>query len=85
MEEGSIKDAKNFTVDKFNHASSSQIENANAVFTSEKLDTLDKIVHTINNLTINNAEYYESNTATASDAQGNPTKNPETVTQTRNG
>ena len=36
-------------------------------------------------MTINDAKYYESNTATASDAQGNPTRNTETATHTSNG
>ena len=35
-------------------------------------------------LTINNAEYYESETATASDTQGDPTCNPKTVIHTSN-
>ena len=34
---------------------------------------------------MDNAEYYESKTATASDEQGDLTKKPETVTHTRNG
>ena len=34
---------------------------------------------------INDAEYYESNTATASDSQGDLTRNTEAVTHTRNG
>ena len=37
------------------------------------------------NLTINDGKYHESNTATASDAQGNLKRNPETVTHTSNG
>ena len=59
-------------------------ENANVVFTSEKPDKLDELVKAINNLTINDAEYYESNTATASDAQGDITRNPVKVTHTSN-
>ena len=39
----------------------------------------------VQDLTINDAEYNESNTATASGAQGDPTFNPETVTHTSNG
>ena len=36
-------------------------------------------------LTINNAEYYASNSDTASDAQGDLTRDTNTVTYTRNG
>ena len=35
-------------------------------------------------LTINDAEYYESNTATMSDTHGDLKRNPETVTHTNN-
>ena len=38
----------------------------------------------VNNLTINDAKYYESNIVTASDAQGDLTHNLETVTHTSN-
>ena len=58
--------------------------NSNAISTSEELDKLDELVDAFKNLTINKAEYYDSNTATASDAQGNLTSDPKTFTQTRN-
>ena len=45
---------------------------------------MEKLVNTINNLTINNSKY-ELNTAITSDAQGNLTSNPDTVTRTSNG
>ena len=51
----------------------------------QKLDKLDKLVDAVKYSTTNNSEYYESNTVTASDAQGDPTHNLETVTQTSNG
>ena len=51
----------------------------------QKLDKLDELVDAVKYSTINNAKYYESNTVTASDAQGDPTRNLETVTQTSNG
>ena len=60
-------------------------ENANIIFTSDKLDKTEELVDAVNILTINYAEYYESNTATASDAQGDLTHNQEIVTQTSNG
>ena len=36
-------------------------------------------------MTINDTKYYESNTATVGEAQSDLTRNPETVTHTRNG
>ena len=45
----------------------------------------DDLVDAVNNLTMNDAEYYESNTATASDAQSKLASNPETVNHTING
>ena len=85
MEEESITDANNITADTFSHASNSQRENTNAIFTSEKLDKPDKLVDAVKKLKINDSKYYESNTATASDAQGNITRNPENFTHTSNG
>ena len=67
----------------FIHASSSQWENSNKIFTSEKLEKSDKLVDAINNSTINNA-VYELNTATAIYPQGDLTSNPDTITHTRN-
>ena len=69
MEEESIVDANNITADTFSHASNTQRENANTVFTSEKLDKSYELVDAIKNLTINDAKYYESKTATVIDAQ----------------
>ena len=59
--------------------------NENTIFTSEKLDKSDDLVNAVKNLTINDAIYYESNTATANDAQGDITCNLETGTHTSNG
>ena len=59
-------------------------EVATAIFISEKLDKLNELVDAVNNLTINNTKYFESNTATASDAQSDLTHNPETATCTSN-
>ena len=85
MEEESIADDNNVTADTFSHASNTQRENTNAVITIEKLNKLDKLVDAVKKLTINNAKYYKSNTATANDTQGNLTRNLETVTHNRNG
>ena len=84
MEEESITESNNVTADIFSHASIAQRENANEIFTSEKKDKSDKLVDTVKNLTINEADYYESNTATASDTQGDITSNPYKITHTSN-
>ena len=55
------------------------------IFTSKKIDKSDYLVDEVNNLTTNNAKYYESTTSTASDTQGNLTRNMETGTHTSNG
>ena len=60
-------------------------ENANTIYISEKVDKLDELVEAVNILTINDAKYYEPNTATASDAQGGIVRNPETVAHNSNG
>ena len=71
-------------MDIFSNTSNTQIENENAIFTSEKIDKSDELVEAVEDLTIDNAKYYESNTATASESQGYTTHNPETVTHTSN-
>ena len=45
------------------------------IFTSEKLDKSYELVDAVNNFTINNAKYYESNTATVSDSKGDIKRN----------
>ena len=82
-EEESITDVNNVTADAFSQASSSQRENADAIFKSDKIDKSYELVNAINNLTIND-NVYELNRATASDTQGNITSNPDTVTHTSN-
>ena len=68
----------------FSHTSKTKKENANTIYISEKVDKLDELVEAVNILTINDAKYYESNTATASDAQGGIVRNPETVAHNSN-
>ena len=51
-------DANNVASDTFSHASNTKRDNANAIFTSEKLDKSDELVDAVNNLTINYAKYY---------------------------
>ena len=76
MEEESIADSKNVTADTFSRASNTQRKNSNAIFTNEKLDKSYELVDAVMNLTIDDAEYYESKTATISDAQGDLTSDP---------
>ena len=76
-------EANNVTADAFRHASISQRENSDAVFTSEKLDKSDNLVNEINNLTINESGY-ELNKATVSGTQGYLTSDSDTVTHTSN-
>ena len=85
VEEESISVFNNVTAGTFSHTSNIQRENANAVFTSENLDKSDELAYALKDWTNNNAEYYESYTATASDSQGDPTCDPKTFTHTSNG
>ena len=78
-------DAINVTADNFSHKSNTQRENLNAIFTIEKLDKLDKLEDMLKDLTINNAKYCLSNTATMSDAQGDHEIYTKTVTHTSDG
>ena len=59
--------------------------NANEIFTSEKLYKSDELADALKYLTINNTRYYVSNSVTASDVQGDLTRDPKTVTHTING
>ena len=59
-------------------------KNEDAIFTSEKLDKSDELVDTINKLTINDSGY-DLKKVTASDAQGDLARNPDTVTHTSSG
>ena len=85
MEEGSITDDNNVTEDTSSNASNAQRKNANTQLTNEKLDKSDEIVYTVLKMTTNDSEYYESNTETASDGQGDLKENLETTTHTSNG
>ena len=77
MDEESISDANNVTADTFSHTSNTQRENANTIFTSDKLDKSDELADTLKDLTINDAEYYVANSETANDANGDPAKRSE--------
>ena len=84
MEEESISDANNVTEDTFIHTSNTKIYNANEIFTSEKIDKSDDLTDALNDLTIKNDGYYASNSAIASNAQGDIKRDPKTVTHTSN-
>ena len=71
-------------MDTFSHMPNTKRENENMIFTSNKIDKSDELLYALRNLTINNAIYYVSNSATARDAQVNLTCNPKTVTNTIN-
>ena len=71
-------------MDTFSHMPNTRKENTNTILTSEKLDKSDKLEDTLKDLKINDAKYYESETATARDAQGDPTRDPKTVTHASN-
>ena len=64
--------------------SRAQRENSNVIFTSEKLEKSEELVDAVKNLTVNDAKYYDSNTATVRDEQVNITSDPETVSHTCN-
>ena len=78
-------DAHNVTADNFSQMSNTLRENANAILTSEKLDKSDELAETLKDLTINNAEYYVSNSANVNNAKGNPVRYLKTVTHTSDG
>ena len=71
MEEESIADYNNVTANIFSNASNTNRKNANRIFRSEKIDKSDELVDSVNNLTTNDAECYESKTATTGNAQVN--------------
>ena len=58
VEYESISDFNNLTADTFSHASNTQRENSNAIFTSEKLDNPNELLDTENKLTINDSKYH---------------------------
>ena len=84
IEKESISDTNNVTAETFSHTSNTKRENVNAIFTNEKLYKSDDLAYLLEDLIINDAKYYESNSATSSDAQGDTTLDPETVTPISN-
>ena len=59
-----------------------QGENENAILTSERLNNSDALVEMLKVLTINDAGYYESESANTNDAKGNLASNKEVATHT---
>ena len=59
IEEESIADANNVTADTCSHASNTQRENANRIFTIEKLEKSDELLDAVKNVIINDTKYYE--------------------------
>ena len=72
----------NLTVDTFSQTSNTQRENKNTILTSEKRYKLDALAETLNGLTVNDAGYYESDSANENDAKGNLASNPKITTHT---
>ena len=77
-------DDNNVTANTFSNISNTQIDNANAIFTSEKLDKLENLTDTLKDFRINDSECYLSKSAASRDTQDNLTRNPKTVTYTSN-
>ena len=73
-------DANKVTADTLSRTPNTQRYNANTIFTSENLYKLDELVDMLKYLTINYAEYYVSNSATANGAKGDHAINPSIVT-----
>ena len=55
------------------------------IYTIEKLDKSDKLAETLKGLTINDSEYYVSNSATTNHAKGDPASDPKIVIHTSDG
>ena len=82
-EDVSITVSNNVTADTFSLASSSQRENLNAIFTSEKLEKLDEPVDAVKKMTRKKFGY-DLNTATARYSQVSFASDLDTVTHTSN-
>ena len=80
--------AHNITVDTFSQTpvtSNTQGENKRTILTSEKRNKLDILAETLKGLKINNTGYYESESANANDAKGDPVSDPKVATHTSYG
>ena len=75
-------DSHNVTADTFSQTPNTQGYHANAILTSEKLDTSDDLAEMLKDFTINDAGYYVSDSANANDAKGDPASDTKTFTRT---
>ena len=77
-------DTNNVTVDTLSHTPitpNTQGENENAILTSERLDKSDSLAEMLNNLTVNDVGYYESDSENAN----HPGSDPEVAIHTSEG
>ena len=77
--------AQNVTVDTFSQASNTQRDHANMILTSEKQDKSNDLEETLKDMTINDAEYYISDSLNANDANSILKSNPEIFNHTSYG
>ena len=75
-------DAHNVTADIFSQTSNIQREDANTIWTSEKLDKSYALAEMLKGLIIYVSGYYWSDSANANDAKGDPASDPKTGTHT---
>ena len=78
-------DAHNVTADIFSQTSNIQREDANTIWTSEKLDKSYALAEMLKELTIYVSGYYWSDSANANDEKSDPASDPKTVTHTSDG
>ena len=78
-------DVHNVTADNFCQTPvtpNTQGENENAILTIERLNNSDVLAESLKGLTINDAGYYESESANENNAKGDPASDPKVYTHT---
>ena len=75
-EEADYHNVTVYTFDQTPGMPNTQVDNEKMILTSEKLDKSDVLAENLKGLKINDAEYYESNSANMNDAKGDPTSDP---------
>ena len=81
-------EAHNVTMDNFSKTpamTNKKIENKNTILTSEKRNNSGALAEALKGLTINDAGYYESDSANVNDAKGDLASNPKVATHTSDG
>ena len=81
-------EAHNVTAGNFSQTPTTpntQGDNENKILTSEKQNNSDVLAETLKWLTINDTEYYESDSANEDEAKRDPASNPKVATHTSNG